>query len=61
MDGLSDKISGKAKQAAGKATNDNELENKGKSEEAKGILKEKAGGVLDAVSDKLDDAKKKLK
>lgn len=60
MSGLSDKISGKAKQAAGQATSDDKLQNEGKMEEAKGKLKDTFSGAVDAISDKVDDAKKKL-
>lgn len=36
----SDKLSGKAKQALGKVTDDRELELKGKAQEAKGSIKQ---------------------
>ena len=61
MTGLSDKISGKVKQAAGKATDDKKLENEGKLEEVKGTLKDKLNKVVDTVSDKVEEAKSKSK
>lgn len=60
MSGLSDKLSGKAKYIAGDATNDDKLKNEGRAEEAKGTRKEKLTNAVDAVSDKIDDAKKKV-
>lgn len=60
MSGLSDKLSGKAKQAAGKATDDKKLQNEGKLDEVKGTLKDKLNEAVDTVSDKVDEAKKKL-
>lgn len=60
MSGLADKLSGKAKQVAGDATNDKELKAEGKAEEAKGTLKDKLNEVVNTVSDKVDEAKKKL-
>ena len=59
MSGLSDKISGKAKQAAGNATGDDKLKNEGKLEEVKGTLKDKFNEAVDSVSDKIDEAKQK--
>ena len=59
MSGLTDKISGKAKQAAGSATGDDKLKNEGKLEEVKGTLKDKFDQAVDTVSDKIDEAKQK--
>lgn len=60
MSGLSDKISGKAKQAAGNLTDNQKLKNEGKLEEVKGTLKEKLDNTIDTVNEKVDEAKKKL-
>lgn len=57
MSGLTDKISGKAKQAAGDATGDDKLKSEGKLEEVKGTLKDKFNEAVDTVSDKIDEAK----
>ena len=61
MSGLTEKLSGKAKQVAGNATDDKKLQTEGKLEEAKGSFKEKLDQVVNTVSDKVDDAKKELK
>lgn len=60
MSGLTDKISGKAKQAAGNATNDDKLKAEGKAEETKGTLKDKFNEAVDTVTDKVDELKKKI-
>ena len=60
MSGLSDKISGKAKQATGSLTGDKKLENEGKADEAKGTLKEKLDQAVDTVTKKVDEVKKNL-
>jgi len=44
-----DKLAGKAKEAAGKVTGDNELELKGKAQQVKGDLKNAIGDAKDAV------------
>lgn len=61
MDGsTTDKLSGKAKQAAGKVTDDKKLQAEGHAEEAKGTLKDKLNDVVDTVSEKVDDVKEKF-
>ena len=60
MSGLSDKISGKGKQAVGKLTDDRKLQAEGKSEEVIGSLKQKFDGITQTVNEKVDDVKKKL-
>lgn len=47
-----DKAKGKAKEGAGKATDDEEMESEGKVDQAKGGLK----GAWDDAKDKVDDA-----
>lgn len=49
MSGLSDKISGEAKQVAGKVTDNKKLQVEGKVEKAKGEIKEEVGKASDRV------------
>ncbi|MDQ3146067.1 MAG: CsbD family protein [Actinomycetota bacterium] len=51
-------LKGRAKEAAGNLTDNEDLENKGKSDQAKASVKEKVGNVVDSVKDKIDDIKK---
>ncbi len=51
-------LKGRAKEAAGNLTGNEDLENKGKSDQAKASVKEKVGNVVDSVKDKIDDIKK---
>jgi len=48
-----DQAKGRAKEAAGDLTGDQDLKREGKVERAGGEVKEKVGGVIDAVKDKL--------
>jgi len=57
MSGTSDKISGKIKQVVGSATNDKELEAKGKIEETKGKVKDNLKHAVDKISTIVDDKK----
>lgn len=50
---------GRAKEAIGDVTGNEDLEEKGKSDQAKASVKDKIGGAVDAVKDKVDDIKKK--
>ncbi len=50
---------GRAKEGIGKATGNDDLENKGKSDQAKASIKGKVGDAVDGVKDKIDDVKKK--
>ena len=52
-------LKGQAKEAAGNLTGNEDLENKGKSDQAKASIKEKLGEVVDTVKDKVDDVKNK--
>lgn len=45
-----DKMRGKAKEAAGKVTDDERLEQQGKEDQAKGSVKEAARNVKDAAT-----------
>ena len=51
-------LKGRAKEATGNLTDNEDLENKGKSDQAKASVKEKVGNVVDSVKDKIDDIKK---
>ena len=54
MSGTSDKISGKTKETLGKATNNKDLEAKGKTQETKGHVKDKINSAAEVVTDKID-------
>lgn len=60
MNGISDKLSGKAKQALGNASDDKKLQAEGKAEEVKGTLKDKLNEAIDTVSVKVDEVKEKF-
>jgi uncharacterized protein YjbJ (UPF0337 family) len=51
----SDDVKGRIKEAAGDVTGDKDLQNEGKTDQAAGNIKEKAGNAVDAVKDKIDD------
>ena len=53
-DGTMDKLKGRAKEAAGAATDDDELRSEGKVDQAKGGLKDKVDDVADSVKDAVD-------
>ena len=60
MDGTTDDLKGRAKEAAGDLTDNDDLKNEGKTDRASGKakdmvddLKDKAEGAIDAVKDKL--------
>ncbi len=48
-----DDAKGRIKEAAGDLTNDDDLKNEGKVDRASGTIKDKVGGAVDAVKDKL--------
>ncbi len=48
-------LKGRAKEAIGGATGDEDLENKGKTDQTKASIKGKVGDVVDGVKDKVDD------
>ncbi len=54
-----DKIQGKAKEVAGKATGDADLESEGKAQHAVGGVKDKINEAVDGAGDKLKDVLKK--
>ncbi len=57
MSGAKDKMTGRAKQAAGDLTDDEELEREGEQDEAAGKVKDKVDDAKDAVNDAVDKAK----
>jgi uncharacterized protein YjbJ (UPF0337 family) len=57
MDGTTDDIKGRVKEAAGDLTNDSSLKNEGKADQASGKIKD----VIDDVKDKADDVVDKVK
>ena len=57
MDGTTDDIKGRAKEAAGDLTNDSSLKNEGKADQASGKIKD----VIDDVKDKADDVVDRVK
>lgn len=59
MSGEADKASGRIKQAVGDLTDNDELKNEGKSDEAAGKAKDFVGGVKDKVDDAIDKIKDK--
>ena len=60
MSGKFDEVKGRAKEAAGDLTDDEELKNEGKADQATGKIKQKVDGAKDWVEDKIDDARDKL-
>lgn len=60
MSGEKDKVVGRAKQAAGELTGDEELEAEGEVDEAAGSLKDKVGDAKKRISDAIDDVKERL-
>lgn len=63
MSGLGDNLKGKAKEAAGNLTGDEELKAKGKAQQVVGNLKDQAEDAKDSigekVNEKLDDLQEK--
>ncbi len=55
-----DEAKGRAKQAVGQLTGDEELEREGETDEAAGKVKEVVDGAADAVRGAIDDVRKKL-
>lgn len=60
MGETTDKITGRAKQAAGALTGDEDVRREGEREEQKGEVKEKLGDAVDKAGDALDGLKKKV-
>ena len=55
-----DDLKGRAKEAAGSLTDDQDLKNEGKADRAAGSMKEKVGDAKDKVEDAIDAVKDKL-
>ena len=60
MSGKTDDMKGRAKEAAGDLTDNDELKREGKADRAGGEVKEKAEDVKDWVEDKVDDVKDRV-
>ena len=60
MSGETDKLIGKAKQAAGDITDNDDLEREGERDEAAGRIKDAVDDAGDAVDDVVDNIKDKL-
>lgn len=58
MSSASDKLSGKAKEATGKATGNDRLRAEGKIESTRGKIKDKFNNATSKLADKLDDTTK---
>ena len=55
-----DEVEGKAKEAAGKVTGDEETEAEGEAQAGWGSVKDDAGDAWDEAKDKLDDSRERL-
>jgi uncharacterized protein YjbJ (UPF0337 family) len=53
-----DDLKGRAKEAAGDLTGNDDLQREGKADQAGASIKDKVNKVADAVKDKVDDLKK---
>ncbi len=60
MSGEADKASGRIKQAAGDLTDNDDLKNEGKKDEAAGKAKDAVDNVKDGVNDAIDSVKDKF-
>lgn len=58
MSGKADDIKGRAKEAAGDLTDDEDLKREGKADQAAGKLKQKLDDAKEWAEDKIDDLKK---
>ena len=54
-----DDLKGRAKEAAGDLTDDDDLKKEGKADRAAGAVKDKVGAVKDKVEDAIDAVKEK--
>lgn len=61
MTGQIDDLKGRAKEAAGALTDDDDLRNEGKTDQAAGSAKDKIVKAADWADDKVDQARDKLK
>jgi uncharacterized protein YjbJ (UPF0337 family) len=60
MGGTADDMKGRAKEALGDLTDDDDLRREGKTDRAAGKVKDKAEDAKDWVSDKVDDVKDRV-
>ena len=60
MTGQTDDLKGRAKEAAGALTNDDDLKREGKADQAAGEAKDKVEKSADWAEEKIDQAKDKL-
>ena len=61
LENAKDKIIGETKEAAGKATGNEELELKGKTQSSKSDIKKKAGEVKEGIAENINDVVDKEK
>jgi uncharacterized protein YjbJ (UPF0337 family) len=61
MEGKADDIKGRAKEAVGDLTDDDELKREGKLDQATGSIKEKLDDAEEWVEDKVDDVRDRMK
>jgi uncharacterized protein YjbJ (UPF0337 family) len=61
MEGTSDEIKGRAKQAVGDVTDNDDLKREGRADETSGKVKNKLDDAKDWVEDKVDDINDKFK
>ena len=61
MEGKADDMKGRAKEAIGDLTDDDDLKREGKADRASGAIKDKAEDAKDWVEDKIDDVTDKAK
>ena len=60
MSGTKDDLTGRAKQALGDLTDDDELKREGRADRAAGKVKDKADDAKDWVEDKVDDVRDRM-
>ena len=61
MGGTADDMKGRAKEALGDLTDDDDLKREGKTDRAAGSVKDKAEAAKDWVEDKVDDVRDRAK
>jgi uncharacterized protein YjbJ (UPF0337 family) len=61
MEGKADDMKGRAKQAVGDLTDDDDLKREGKADRASGAIKDKLEDTKDWVEEKVDDVKDRTK
>jgi uncharacterized protein YjbJ (UPF0337 family) len=57
VEGTADKLKGNLKEAAGDATDDRDLQNEGKADQAEGSVRDTVGKAKESAKDLLDKAK----